>query len=911
MRIDIIVPNFDSSSDEVVLSAWYKKVGEKISKNEIIADAETPQIACGITSSYDCILAKILVKEGETISQGSKIAVIETNLNATMDKEKQLSEVEELKKESAELEKAIEKDVEHQLEKEAEEVKEEIAKLEEEEAELRIEEAELKAEEEAANEVTEEIISEDSEGNVVVEVESKNYSFSVPEEEIKDDLVLNVNEAETVEEKIEEAEELATELVEEKILDDFTERADEKVSSILKEAESKAKEEAAKLKTQIIDDAKKQALVQAEETKKRIIKEYEEKAAHDASEMHKKIVQGSITEAEIMKAKLLNEAKERAQKDAEILRASILEEAKKNAQNRAKEIEKEAIENTRMKSGEISKDIIENSIREAKTESKAIKKNIIRSANKFAVKESTSIIRQAIKEAGAAAHEKTQAIFEGVVSEVSHNAEIMKLEILKSASEELKNLISNTITDTNKKLVEFIKNNISSSVHDISTNLNREVKEEADFALKKLIAQVNSEIMGSVKTIMKEISYDANHKIKNSVVNIVNELIEKENKSIKNDVKVIMKDISENISNKFKDSFKTAIKKEPFHSMLKKSKNPDTNNEAIDEANSFVRDISEDIQKDIKEKMDSINNVPLNQGYEVRYSLDPRSCQDESYKDTKLAEKIVEEEVEKLKDKEFANILINNAASPDMDAETWNKPQYFASPEDESVPIDFLKQRINEKLKASLESSVISTVSNEVDMSAILTIEKTFGEEFSKKYNTRLGFTPFFILGSISALKEYRVFNAHIRGNDIIYKNTFDISVITCGNDGIMAPVIRHADKLSIADIEKQMITLSKRAIEGSLSVEEVSGGTFTVVNAGVYGSLMGTDLLTPPQVATLSVHRMHNRPIATDTGVEVRPMLYISLSYDHRIADTKQAAEFLEKVKKYVENPGWSLLDL
>ena len=210
-----------------------------------------------------------------------------------------------------------------------------------------------------------------------------------------------------------------------------------------------------------------------------------------------------------------------------------------------------------------------------------------------------------------------------------------------------------------------------------------------------------------------------------------------------------------------------------------------------------------------------------------------------------------------------------------------------------------------------MDSSVVSTVSNEVDMSAVLAMEKSFGTAFTNKHNTRLGFTPFFITAAIAALKQYKVFNAHIRDDEIIYKNYYDISIITCGNDGVEAPVIRNADKMSIAELERNMIALSRRAVEGTLSVEEVSGGTFTVVNAGIYGSLIGTDLLTPPQVATLSIHRMHNRPIATDNGVEVKPVLYISLSYDHRIADTKKASEFLSNVKSYVENPGWQILDL
>ncbi|MBR1735335.1 MAG: 2-oxo acid dehydrogenase subunit E2 [Alphaproteobacteria bacterium] len=291
-----------------------------------------------------------------------------------------------------------------------------------------------------------------------------------------------------------------------------------------------------------------------------------------------------------------------------------------------------------------------------------------------------------------------------------------------------------------------------------------------------------------------------------------------------------------------------------------------------------------------------------------------KNMEEELKNEEKLAKKIVDQEINELESQdEIISDLLNNRRADntsDMYAESWNRPTFFASPDDKTEEIDILKQRKNEQILKG--SSVISTVSNEVDMSAVLTLEKTFGEAFQKKYDIRLGFTPFFVLGSIEALKRYGVFNAHIHDNEIIYKNTFDISIITCGNDGVMAPVIRHADCMTVEEIERHMINLSRRAVEGTLSVEEVSGGTFTVVNAGVYGSLIGTDLLTPPQVATLSVHRMHNRPVATDNGVvEVRPMLYVSLSYDHRVADTALASEFLKVVKGYVENPGYSLLGL
>lgn len=886
MRIDIIVPNFDDSSDDVVLSTWYKKVGDKILKNEIIADAETAQIACGITSSYDCILAKILVKEGETISQGTKIAVIETDLAADKDI-KQLSEIEEIKAESAAIDEAVKRDAEKEIAANLEIDNEETTNYE-------------------SSRINEEIIENINDEIIAIEVENerKPYSFTASDDETskqgKNSYVFNVIEADKVVEEVELATELSAELIEEKIIDDFTEKSEEKVATIIKRAEGQAKEEAHKIKKQIIEDAKRQALQQAEETKERIIKKYEEKAIKDASEMHQKIVQGSISEAESTKAKLLGEAKEKAQKEAEELRASILKDAESLAKQKAKEIEKEATVKAKLMSEEISKKIIEDSIKEAKQESKSIKKDILRSANKYANKESINIIRKSIKNARTESEMRSKTIMQSTLAAAAKEVELMQDEILKNSSEEIKNIVNKAIEDISKQINYDLKNGIDTSVHNITSSIHHEMKEEVSFALKKLVSQINNEIKDCVLSIMKEINYETNHKVKNSIMNMAEDIIIKENESIKNDMSSLVKEMSENINEELKES---------IHSMLKKTVKKEKK-EIKNDLNSLMQDFSSDIQKEVQEKVESIK-TPVNSGYEIRYSLEPRPYYSESEIST-LANKVVEEEVNNLKEKEFANMLINNhETSPDMHADSWNKPKFFASPEDESVPIDFLKQRINEKLKSSLESSVISTVSNEVDMTAVLSLEKTFGEAFSKKYNTRLGFTPFFILGSISALKEHRVFNAHIRENDIIYKNTFDISIITCGNDGVIAPVIRHADTLSISEIEKAMITLSRRAIENTLSVEEVSGGTFTVVNAGIYGSLMGTDLLTPPQVATLSVHRMHNRPIATDTGVEIKPMLYISLSYDHRIADTKQASEFLLKVKHYVENPGWTLLGL
>ncbi|MDR2068167.1 MAG: hypothetical protein LBP41_04235 [Holosporaceae bacterium] len=259
MRVDIIVPNFDESSSEVTLSSWYKKIGDKISKNEIIADAETPSIACGITSSYDCILVKILVKEGETIPPGTKIAIIETDLNADLSDLRQWQMAQETLEESREIEAQI-------LEDEARQ------------------DAEI-----AANDL--------------------KYSLSVPlEEEIREN-IRELGAIERVEKEIIE-DEIA---LEEKIADEVTERAEKKFKGIIKEAETKAKEEAQKLKEKILDEAIKQAQRQAEEMKAKILEEYEKKAAKDAAEMHQKIIQGSLLEAENTKAQLIEEARGKRQ----------------------------------------------------------------------------------------------------------------------------------------------------------------------------------------------------------------------------------------------------------------------------------------------------------------------------------------------------------------------------------------------------------------------------------------------------------------------------------------------------------------------------------------------------------------------------------------------------------------------
>lgn len=814
MRVDIIVPNFDDSSDNVILSAWYKKIGDRISKNEIIADAETAQIACGITSSYDCILTKILVKEGEEISQGTKIAIIETDLDADISDVVQNIEAQEIKVESAALTDEIEKDAEEY-------------------------ENEKKAEADIERQKEHKDHSSSS---------KENYRLSVPLDDTKqttedNTYIFNVVEAEKAVEKAENESELLEEAIE-----DASEHTGEKVANILKKAEAHAKEEAKKIKDQILEDAKKQAVLQGEEIKKRIIKEYEEKALKDASEMHQKIVQGSLTEAENTKSKLLNEAKEKAEKEAAELKDNILKSAENEAKGKALDIEDDVIKKAKEEAESRAKEIIEETIKEAKSEAKEIKKDIIHSATKHAVKESENTIKESNIKAKKESQIRAETIIENALISASQEAQFLKNDILKSANAEIKEIVNTILISSAKEIVTEIKDSMRHMLKNMTSETNHEIKNISNAMLQDMASKADNEVKDSVYFAMKDIAFKIHNEIKDKLKTTLNDL----SLNVNNEV-------TKNMEHFFK-STETAMKKEIKCSLKNAS-------------DGFI---TENIHND---------KIPLEETIKNSASQD-----------------------------EIVKMLIENPCNNETTgthAEGWNKPKFFASPNDENVPIDFLKQRINEKLKSSMESSIISTVSNEVDMSAILSLEKTFGKEFSKKFNTRLGFTPFFILASISALKHHKVFNAHIHENTIIYKNNFDISIITCGNDGVIAPVIRNADLLSISEIERMMINLSKRAVDGTLSVEEVSGGTFTVVNAGIYGSLMGTDLLTLPQVATLSVHRMHNRPIATDNGVEVKPMLYISLSYDHRIADTKQASEFLANIKIYVENPGWTILGL
>jgi 2-oxoglutarate dehydrogenase E2 component (dihydrolipoamide succinyltransferase) len=230
---------------------------------------------------------------------------------------------------------------------------------------------------------------------------------------------------------------------------------------------------------------------------------------------------------------------------------------------------------------------------------------------------------------------------------------------------------------------------------------------------------------------------------------------------------------------------------------------------------------------------------------------------------------------------------------------------------EERVPMSRLRRRIAERLKQAQNTAAMLTTFNEVDMGAVIALRDKYKDAFEKRHKTKLGFMGFFVRACIQALKEIPAVNGEIDGNDIIFKNHYDIGVAVGTEQGLVVPVVRDADHLSLAEIEGKIAELGRRAREGKLSIDELTGGTFTITNGGVFGSLMSTPILNPPQSGILGMHKIQQRPMAVDGKVEIRPMMYLALSYDHRIIDGREAVTFLVRVKECLEDPQRLLLEL
>lgn len=230
---------------------------------------------------------------------------------------------------------------------------------------------------------------------------------------------------------------------------------------------------------------------------------------------------------------------------------------------------------------------------------------------------------------------------------------------------------------------------------------------------------------------------------------------------------------------------------------------------------------------------------------------------------------------------------------------------------EERVKMTRLRRRIAERLKEAQNNAAMLTTFNEVDMSGIMAMRKRFQDDFIKSHGIKLGFMSFFVKAAVEALRAFPAVNAEIDGDEIVYKRFYDIGVAVGTDQGLVVPVVRGADQLTLGAIERTIGELGVKARDGKLSIEEMTGGTFTISNGGVYGSMLSTPILNPPQSGILGMHNIQQRPVVVDGEIVIRPMMYLALSYDHRIIDGKEAVSFLVRMKNDLENPERILLDL
>ncbi len=222
-----------------------------------------------------------------------------------------------------------------------------------------------------------------------------------------------------------------------------------------------------------------------------------------------------------------------------------------------------------------------------------------------------------------------------------------------------------------------------------------------------------------------------------------------------------------------------------------------------------------------------------------------------------------------------------------------------------------LRKRIAERLKEAQNTAAMLTTFNEADMTAVMALRKQYRDSFEKRHGVRLGFMSFFSKAAVAALKELPAVNAEVDGDELVYKNYYNIGIAVSTPQGLVVPVVRDADRLSFAEIEKTIAGLGRKGRDGKLSMDDLTGGTFTITNGGIFGSLLSTPILNPPQSGILGLHKIEERPVAVAGEIVVRPMMYVALSYDHRIIDGREAVTFLVRVKEFIEDPERLLLDV
>jgi 2-oxoglutarate dehydrogenase E2 component (dihydrolipoamide succinyltransferase) len=240
-------------------------------------------------------------------------------------------------------------------------------------------------------------------------------------------------------------------------------------------------------------------------------------------------------------------------------------------------------------------------------------------------------------------------------------------------------------------------------------------------------------------------------------------------------------------------------------------------------------------------------------------------------------------------------------------------PQPAPSPDrqEEVVPMSRLRRTVAGRLVQAQHAAALLTTFNEIDMSAVMALRKEYGDAFQQKYNVKLGFMSFFVKACIDALKQFPALNAEVRGTNIVYHNFYDIGVAIGSGKGLVVPVLRNTERMSFAEIEVTIGDFARRAKENKLKVDELQGGTFTISNGGVYGSLLSTPIVNPPQSGVLGLHAIQDRPVARESNVVIRPMMYVALTYDHRLVDGREAVSCLKRIKEMIESPTRMLMEV
>ena len=309
----------------------------------------------------------------------------------------------------------------------------------------------------------------------------------------------------------------------------------------------------------------------------------------------------------------------------------------------------------------------------------------------------------------------------------------------------------------------------------------------------------------------------------------------------------------------------------------------------------------------LKATIENSHNHNADQGPAIRRLLAEHDLQADQIQGSGVGGRLTREDIE-------CEIAKRQALQAKQDAATEQNTistVAYSARSEKRVPMTRLRKRIAERLLEAKNSTAMLTTFNEVDMQPIMTLRKTYGEKFEKQHGVRLGFMSFYIKAVVEALKRYPEVNASIDGDDVVYHNYFDISIAVSTPRGLVTPVLRDCDKLSMAEIEKQIKALAEKGRDGKLTVEDLTGGNFTITNGGVFGSLMSTPIINPPQSAILGMHAIKERPIALNGQVVIRPMMYLALSYDHRLIDGRESVGFLVTIKELLEDPTRLLLEI